>query len=510
MIHSDTYDVIVIGGGITGLGIARDCAMRGLKVLLVEKNDIASGASGRNHGLLHSGARYAVKDGESAKECIRENKILKKIAPHCIEGNGGIFITLPEDNENGYGLSYQRIFVEACKASGIAAEIMDPKDALHIEPSVNPDLIGAVKVPDGSVDPFKLCSANMYDALMRGAIILPYTEVTGILKEGQAVSGIRTRNFLTGETAEYHAPVTVNAAGIWGGKIAGMAGAVLNMYPAKGALLVFAHRVNNIVINRCRKAADGDILVPGDTVSVIGTTSTKVPFEQCDHMTATDEEVRILLKEGCRLCPSLANTRILRAYAGVRPLVASDDDPTGRSISRGIVCIDHSIRDGIDGFITITGGKMMTYRLMAEKTTDMVCRKIGVNRKCMTAETMLADPLVPRHNTEPGRDLICECEKVTFEDIQWAVKNLGVQNLEDLRRRTRIGMGTCQGTYCIYKAAHALAEAKGHPEEADRLILEFLNERWKGMSSVGWGDTLREMEFMQKVYKVGRPSTFKP
>ena len=510
MTNSEIYDVIIIGGGITGLGTARDCAMRGLKVLLVERHDIASGASGRNHGLLHSGARYAVKDGESAKECISENRILKKIAPHCIENNGGLFITLPEDNETGYGISYQRTFIEACKAAGIEAKVIDPKEALLLEPSVNPSLIGAIKVPDASVDPFKLCAANMLDALQRGATILPYTEVTGIIREGATVVGIRTRNSLNGDTAEYRAPVTVNAAGIWGAKMASMAGVSVNMYPAKGALLVFAHRVNNVVINRCRKSADGDILVPGDTVTVIGTTSTKVPFEECDNMKVTSDEVRILLHEGCNLCPSLATTRILRAYAGVRPLVADDEDPTGRSISRGIVCLDHETRDGLKGFVTITGGKMMTYRLMAEKATDMVCRKLGIRRKCATATTMLADPLLPRHNSDSAQHLVCECEKVTFEDIKWAVEHLGVHNLEDLRRRTRIGMGTCQGTYCIYKAARALAEAKGHPEETGNLIKEFLNERWKGMSGVGWGDTLREMEFMQKVYKVGKPSTFEP
>jgi Glycerol-3-phosphate dehydrogenase len=95
---SAEYDAIIIGGGATGAGIARDCALRGLRVVLVERHDIATGATGRNHGLLHSGARYAVTDGESARECISENRILKHIARHCIEPTGGLFITLPEDS----------------------------------------------------------------------------------------------------------------------------------------------------------------------------------------------------------------------------------------------------------------------------------------------------------------------------------------------------------------------------------------------------------------------------
>ena len=100
------YDVIVIGGGATGAGTARDCAMRGLKTLLVERFDFTAGATGRNHGLLHSGARYAVTDQESATECIKENMILRRIARHCVEDTGGLFITLPEDD-----LAYQKTFI---------------------------------------------------------------------------------------------------------------------------------------------------------------------------------------------------------------------------------------------------------------------------------------------------------------------------------------------------------------------------------------------------------------
>ena len=178
--------------------------------------------------------------------------------------------------------------------------------------------------------------------------------------------------------------VVINAGGIWGHGIAAKAGITINMLPAKGALLIFGHRVNNLVLNRCRKPADADILVPGDTISLIGTTSSKVPFEEVDNMVITPDEVDLLLREGEKLAPQLAQTRILRAYAGVRPLVASDDDPSGRTVSRGIVLLDHATRDGLEGFITITGGKLMTYRLMAEWATDLVCRKIGVNQTCRT------------------------------------------------------------------------------------------------------------------------------
>ena len=321
--------------------------------------------------------------------------------------------------------------------------------------------------------------------------------------------------------------------------LAEKAGVHIGMYPAKGALLVFGHRVNNVVINRCRKSADGDILVPGDSVTVIGTTSTKVPFEECDNMEVTPDEVRLLLREGCALCPALADTRILRAYAGVRPLVADDSDPTGRSISRGIVCLDHETRDGVKGFVSITGGKLMTYRLMAELATDAVCRKLAVHKRCQTAETPLpgsADGRIEtvskhfegiatlgqkgaagrqgdlagkiRFDSEEDKQLVCECEQVTLGEIKYAVAELGVHSLSDLRRRTRVGMGTCQGTLCIRKAAKALAIALGDPSLEGKLAADYLDERWKGMRPVGWGDTLREMEFMQRVYKYEKPYSY--
>lgn len=539
------FDVIIIGGGITGAGTARDCALRGLKVLLIERGDIADGATGRNHGLLHSGARYAVKDAESAQECIRENKILRRIASACIEDTGGLFITLPEDADTGYGLDYQARFIDACRDAGIEAEAVSPKEALAMEPSANPRLIGAVKVPDGSVDPFRLCAANVLDAQLHGAEILTRHEISSFIMDGNRVIGVEAYDKATGTAGRYFADVTVNAAGIWGHHIASLAGISLNMYPAKGALLVFGHRVNNMVLNRCRKSADGDILVPGCSVTVIGTTSTKIPFEECDDIHVTREEVELLLREGCALAPSLATTRILRAYGGVRPLVADDSDPTGRNISRGIVCLDHESRDGIKGLVTITGGKLMTYRLMAEQAADAVCRKLGVNTACTTATTPLVGsehgeanaeslpnlikkifPVKPSlgqkaaaerlgnraaeidYSNPEDRRVICECEEVTVGEIKHAVKSLGVKTLEDLRRRTRVGMGTCQGTFCIWRAAKVLADALGTPDKAEELTRSYLNERWKGMMPVGWGETLREMEFMQRVYKNAKPHSY--
>lgn len=524
--QSSDSDVIIIGGGATGAGIARDCALRGLKVILVERDDIATGATGRNHGLLHSGARYAVTDEESARECIAENNILKRIARHCVEPTAGLFITLAEDC-----LDYQRRFIDACVAAGIDAEPMTPAEAIAFEPSVNPALIGAVKVPDGTVDPFRLTAANMLDAREHGATILTGYEVTGLIRHQDRVQGVTVYHRRHGAYRQLHAPVVVNAAGIWGQRIAEYADLKIRMLPAKGSLLIFDHRINQHVINRCRKPADADILVPGDTISLIGTTSMQIDYNDIDTNRVTTAEVDILLREGEKLAPAMAHTRILRAYSGVRPLVASDNDPSGRNISRGIVLLDHAERDGLEGFITITGGKLMTYRLMAQWATDAICRKLNHTAECLTAQTPLPGSresttqtlhkiislpapvrgsAIYRHgdrtpvnlgDSRLQRSLVCECEAVTAGEVAYAVDHLAVKSLSDLRRRTRVGMGTCQGELCACRAAGLLQRyAVNTPAQSLTQLSDFLNERWKGIQPVAWGNALRESEFTRWVW----------
>lgn len=519
-------DVIIIGGGATGAGVARDCALRGIKCILLERRDIATGATGRNHGLLHSGGRYAVNDRESAEECIKENTILRRIASHCVEETEGLFITLPEDD-----LNYQKTFIEACTASGIEAVAIDPDLAKRMEPSVNPSLIGAVVVPDGAIDPFRLTAANMIDATEHGAQVFTYCEVKNLIREGGKVIGVKVYDHKNRVERQFFAPIVINAGGIWGQGIAEYADLKIRMFPAKGSLLVMGHRINNMVINRCRKPADADILVPGDTICVIGTTSERIPYDQIDNMVVTPEEVDILFREGEKLAPSLRHTRVLRAYAGVRPLVATDDDPSGRNVSRGIVLLDHQERDGLDGFITITGGKLMTYRLMAEWATDLICKKLGKTDRCTTAEKPLPGSEEPRQETNRkitslpntlrysavyrhgartpkmlenerlNKSLVCECEAVTAGEVRYAVDELKVHNLVDLRRRTRVGMGTCQAELCACRAAGLMNRFKAAtPQQSTVQLASFMEERWRGIEPIAWGEAMREAEFTSWIY----------
>ncbi|MFT7682324.1 MAG: glycerol-3-phosphate dehydrogenase [Moritella dasanensis] len=515
-------EVLIIGGGATGTSIMRDCALRGITCILLDKGDIASGTTGRNHGLLHSGARYAVTDGESARECIQENKILKHIASHCIEDTSGLFITLPEDD-----LDFQSTFIDACTSAGIDTQRLTAQQALDLEPNVNPSLIGAVKVPDGTLDPFRLCASNVLDAKSHGAQLLTYSMVQSFIRIGDRIIGAKCINTRTNEQFEVYAQEVINAAGIWGKNICHYADLNVQMLPAKGSLLVFEHRINDLVINRCRKPADADILVPGDSISLIGTTSEEIDYKDIDSLKISEKEVNILIEEGGKLAPILAQTRILRAYAGVRPLVDIGGGD-GRNISRGIVLLDHEQRDGLAGFSSILGGKLMTSRLMAEMATDLIANKLGnatqcsthlkplpgsiTSNKSKTKKTVFTTKAATHRHGETavatfdqstkGKSIVCECEMVSVGEIEYAIKQLDVTNLVDLRRRTRLGMGSCQGELCTYRASSLFCDfgnCSGY--ESSKLLMQFFEERWKGIKPVLFGDALREAEFTYWLYE---------
>ncbi len=518
-------EVIIIGGGATGAGVLRDLSLRGIRAVLLEKGDITSGTTGRNHGLLHSGARYAVKDIESARECISENRILKKIAGHCIEETGGLFITLPEDDRQ-----YHEQLLSRCLETGIDAVEIPVSEALKKEPGLNPEIVSAIKVPDGIIDPFRLTSANILDAKEHGAKVFTYMEVCGIFSSSGKTTGVKALSG-DGSVHEFHGNIIVNAAGIWGQRICLMAGSELKMLPSKGSMLIVDYRINNTVINRCRKPSDADIMVPGDTVSILGTTSMEIPYDEIDSPFPENIEIDMLLREGERMVPNLSKTRALRAYSGVRPLLAPEDSSDGRNITRGITLIDHKSRDGIDGLVTIAGGKLMTYRLMAEMTSDLVSEKLGKKTSCRTHSLPLpgsekvtgnirkfyrdisnsvVGSTMYRHgkrifnilkNDRKNFRLICECEMVTEGEIEYALNNLDVTTLIDLRRRTRIGMGPCQGELCSYRAAALFNEyGKASPHESTAMLKDFLEERWKGIKPVLWGDSLRESELTYWIY----------
>jgi glycerol-3-phosphate dehydrogenase len=498
-------EVLIVGGGATGVGISRDLSLRGIPSILIEKGDFASGASGRNHGLLHSGGRYAVSDPEAARECFAENRILRRIAPHCLEETDGLFVSLPED-----GFDFRNQFLRACEETGIPTTLLSQDEALELEPELNPDLLGAVKVPDGAIDPFILILENARDAEKHGATFFLHTEVISILMDGNRIRGVHAKDLIHGEEYSIGASYLINATGAWANQFLKLADLHVSMTLSKGAMAITNQRLNQRVINRCRRPSDGDIIVPSDTVSILGTTS--VRSEKAENFEVTFQEVSLLVRETSKMIPAIRSARFIRAYAGFRPLFQSEGKEDDRAISRGFALIDHGERDGLQNLVTVTGGKLTTYRLMAEKTSDLICRKMGITASCSTHLRPLPEVSKPfqlkdrlkkiGQSHSVGRaEILCDCEVIEREEVEEALKQRKMEDLQDILHRTRLAKGTCQGGFCVYRLLGVLHDLRIAEGDSSQRLKGFLEERWRGIRPVLWGASVKQEELIESIYK---------
>jgi glycerol-3-phosphate dehydrogenase len=379
---------LVVGAGSTGAATAHDLALRGFSVTVVERGEIASGTTGRNHGLLHSGARYAVKDPEAAAECIVERDLLAEIAPEILELNGGLFVALDQA-----GLDYRERFLDACRTAGIPVRELTAAETLELEPALNPQLLCAVEVPDGVYDPLHLCLAFLATAARNGTRVEAYHEVEELIIRGRTVEGAVIRDRCSGERRRFEADVVVNATGPWADRLAGMAGLDVPITPTAGVMVAVAGRSVDRVINRLEPPSDGDIVLPQRRTVVIGTSSWSV--ENPDHIEIPAEHVELMFRRGRELVPRIDRADERGVFAVARPLIGRPGD-AGRELSRTFECFDHAA-DGVEGFVTISGGKTTTARAMAEKTADVVCAKLGIDAACRTRDVPLASYREYRH-----------------------------------------------------------------------------------------------------------------
>ncbi len=381
---SRRYDahVLIVGGGNTGGALAHDLALRGIRVTVAERGELTSGTSGRHHGLLHSGARYAVGDRESAVECIEENAILKRICPGTFECNDGLFVAIEDED-----LEYLDPLLDGCAAAGIPTERLTREQALWLEPGLNPDLRLAVRVPDASMDAMRLALRFFATAQRNGARIRPFMEVERLLVHDGLVTGALLHDLVSDTRGEVSADIVVNAAGPWSERVAALAGVDVPINPSPGVLLALRGRFCNMVVNRMHKSADGDIVVPRRNLSVVGTSSWVV--EDPDDLAVPEDHVERMYTEGAKLIPAIRDATRRAAWSAARPLIASRGADTGRELSRTFKTFDHRERDGVEGFVTITGGKATTLRGMAEVCADVICRKLDIDEPCRTRDTVL-------------------------------------------------------------------------------------------------------------------------
>ena len=501
--------VLIVGGGVTGTALARDLALRGVDCVLVEKDDINAGASGRNHGLLHSGARYVAGDRAAAMECSAEGAILKRTAAQAVQDCGGYFIAVQGDDER-----YIADFPSFCARAGIGARAVDLAAARAQEPALSERAIAVFEVPDASIDPFRLALENMAHAQRLGARLLRHARVAGFERDGRRIRAARVRAAADGAELRIEAAQVVNAAGAWAREVARLAGAAIEMTWSKGTLLVTHARLASRVINRLRPPSNADIMMPGGTVSIVGTTSSRA--DALDDIYPTAAEADLIVEEAARMLPSLATTRFIRAFAGVRPLVGSAEGMDERSVTRGYALFEHEDQ-GLDNFASITGGKLTTCRLMAERAADLVCRRLGVARPCLTALAPLPSAAECAW-TEPGRSprewmraqalddpLLCECELVSasaVDSVCAALRSVGgTPTLTEIGLRSRVGKGACQGAFCaVRSAAHLYQRGDFAARRGVLEIVDFLRELWRGQHAVLWGEQLAQAELMEALH----------
>ncbi|MDR2896287.1 MAG: anaerobic glycerol-3-phosphate dehydrogenase subunit A [Propionibacteriaceae bacterium] len=493
-------DVVVIGGGTTGIGVLRDCAMRGYKTILLDRADLAQGTSGRFHGLLHSGGRYVVTDPESGRECAAENAIIGRIQPEAVERTGGLFVVTPKDDP-----AFGDKFLAGAAKAAMPVEEIATSAALAREPRLNPGIKRAFLVEDGTVDGWQIAWSAAESAKQYGGQALPYHKVTQVHHLNGAVTGVTATDLKRGETVEIDCSFILNCAGPWAGQVTEMAGLPpVSVIPGRGIMIAMNHRLVNTVINRCIPPADGDIIVPLHTVCIIGTTDH--PVTDPDHLQVPANEVQQMFDSGEELLPGFRSARALHTWAGARPLIKDDRVATSdtRHMSRGMAVIDHSTRDGVSGMLTIGGGKLTTYRLMAEHIVDAMEDQLGSHHPCRTADEicpgnqaghnyLITHRLKDREADRLESPIICECELMNRQMALDLFKSNPLASFDDLRRQLRLGMGPCQGGFCSARLAGlACQEQVMDAGRATGLLKLFLEHRWIGLWPILHGAGVRQ------------------
>ena len=441
-----TYDLLVVGGGIQGAAVARDAALRGLRVLLLERGDLASGTSSRSSKLIHGGIRY-LETGQFrlVREALRERSLLLELAPEYVR-------PLPFLIPHYRGEGRSRLAVRAGLALYAALAGRHPladhgtvgaAEALALEPALRPEgLLGASLYWDAQMDDALLCVAVALDAERGGATLRTYTELVSLVPEGSGWRG-RFRDVDSGEEGEAEARSVVNAAGPWAGEVR----ALVSPFPRTG---IRRTRGTHIVLpGFTRERAlllsarrDGRVffVLPWGDYSLVGTTDVD-DAEAPERVRPRPEDIRYLLEETARVLPRHTAARPLRAFAGVRSLAQ------GSAIRPWTNSREHRILEE-GSMLTLIGGKYTTHRSMAERVVDRVARRAGIRAgPCRTGITPLPAGRAQRIATlaarYPGQLKAAGPLEISEAEAVHAVQAERVRHLEDvLERRTRLWLGS--------------------------------------------------------------------
>jgi glycerol-3-phosphate dehydrogenase len=533
------FDVIVLGGGVNGLGTARDCAMRGLRVLLLERGDLASGASGGNSGLIHGGPRYMLSGPKVTELACRDSGYIQRLAPQLLFR---IPFLVPFTSRRERQSLAERAVAYATEVFFSTYDVYQPlkrgkpsvrltaEELYRLEPGLRPGLHGAVTFDEWGIDPQRLCVLNALSARAHGAEVRTWTEAREVVREGGRAVGVRWIDRVTGERGEARAPVVFNATGAWSPAFARRQGVTVRMRPGKGVHLVMDRRLSDYAI--VCNAVDGRMMFvyPHERESWIATTDDDF-YGDPDDCEAGDDDVEYLLEAAASVFPAARSARLTRAFWGLRTTLY-DYGPNEDALSREHELVDHAA-EGAAGLLSFVGGKLASYRAQSEEVTDRICRELGrAPVACRTHEEPLpggesradaaalaaahgvavpvAARVVYRHGARAGevlrlcdedprlRLLCCREEGILAAEVVHCVRHELVRRLVDLRTRLRLSVGACGGLDCARLAAQLAAAELGWDGERTRAELAGLLEAgWRERRAVLGGAQLAQEELLR-------------
>jgi glycerol-3-phosphate dehydrogenase len=564
--RDNPYDLVIVGGGINGAGIARDATLRGLDVALFEKNDFSNGATWASSGFIHGGLRYLSDDPTVTKKSCKDSGQIQQIAPHLLfrvpfimpRRDGGWVDRAMLELIEVYFDTYDRY---SSRTGGKPHPRLTGEEARRIEPGLPEDVLGAVTTDEWGIDASRLTIANAVDAAERGAEIQTYHEVVDFLidnggsGERGAMNGVRVRDNLKGGTREVHARHVFNATGPWAEQFARKAGATrCRVRPGKGIHLVLSGRITNYAL--ISHAIDGRqvFIAPQQNVTYVGTTDDDY-WGDLDDIPILEDEVEYLLDAVERVYPDVRDHRIIDTTVGCRPTL-HERGPYESDLSRDHEIFDHS-EEGIPNFWSIAGGKLAAYRMMAEEAVDVICEQPDIqptDPECSTHDVDLPGGNMPKDPNDDAWDELVESfrsvdldpwaarrivyrhgsrsrsilenmqsapettrlvdptEPVTEAEIRYVLDHELVRHIDDLRRRCRVGCGPDGGWFATRQAARVFCDHRGRPtSHIPELAAQYQRRRWKDRRGILSGDQLAAEELGQSwSFDQGPPSSADP
>ena len=531
--RDNPYDLIVVGGGINGAAVARDATMRGLSVGLFEMKDLSAGATWASSGMIHGGLRYLSKDPDVTRLACLDSGFIQQIAPHLIFR---IPFVLPWVDK---GLTSKVIFELAevyfdvydryqPLKRGMQHTRMSPEEVRHIEPGIRPDILGAITMDEWGIDAQRLTVVNAVDAAERGADLHTYHRVRSLLRDDNAnVCGVSVEDRVNGGARDVFGKVTLNACGPWAMEFARAQGVeTVGVRPGKGVHLMFAGRITNYAV--IFDGIDGRqmFICPHQNTTLIGTTDDDY-YGDLSQLPVLESEVAYLLQAAERMFPSIRQYPLIGTTVGCRATL-HEWGPYESDLGREHRVWDHE-ESGAAGFMTLAGGKLASYRVMAEEATDAICQRLGgFGGACETGGTPLpgghahdltieaftelglsgaaARRILYRHGSRAEqirammvdqprtRALVDPLEPVTEAELRHVIRTEHVVTVDDLKRRSRLGIASDGAARCAVRASQILSEELSiEPDLVPELARDFLQTRWEDRRGIRRAGTC-EME----------------